>query len=279
MAIPADIRAALRRRDADLTRLGDRIGAELVGLRDTLRDRLLELATEAGGGDWRTGLLAVQLDQVAAAVAEETGEIQDQWLDGLDDIERATPDYLRSVGLDPDNVVDIEALTAVIDAARRDANDAFRAANLTTATDLVPLMREGYRLESITELSTRLAERLQVSLGQAATEARTQTAVYARAITNAYADESGVPVGFAYGGPDDGLTRPFCEACLGFWFSPELVRGLDNGQTGLPHPLESGGGYNCRHSWLAVPLATAKRWGYKEADASTVRTANSAATG
>jgi hypothetical protein len=86
-------------------------------------------------------------------------------------------------------------------------------------------------------------------------------------------------VGFAYGGPDDGLTRPFCEACLGFWFSPELVRGLDNGQTGLPHPLESGGGYNCRHSWLAVPLATAKRWGYKEADASTVRTANNAATG
>ena len=143
MALPADVRAALRRRDADLTRLGDRIGAELVGLRDTLRDRLIELAETSGGGDWRTGLLAVQLDQVAAAVAEETGEIQDQWLDGLDDIERATPDYLRSVGLDPDNVVDVEALAAVIDAARRDAVDAFRTANLTTATDLVPLMREG----------------------------------------------------------------------------------------------------------------------------------------
>ena len=146
MALPADVRAALRRRDADLTRLGDRIGAELVGLRDTLRDRLIELAEASGGGDWRTGLLAVQLDQVAAAVAEETGEIQDQWLDGLDDIERATPAYLRSVGLDPDNVIDVEALAAVIDAARRDAIDAFRTANLTTATDLVPLMREGYRL-------------------------------------------------------------------------------------------------------------------------------------
>jgi hypothetical protein len=116
-----------------------------------------------------------------------------------------------------------------------------------------------------------------VSLGQAATEARTQTAVYARAISNAYADESGVPIGFAYGGPDDGLTRPFCQACVGWWFSPELVRGLDNAQNGLPHPLESGGGYNCRHQWLAVPLSTALRWGYKEADASTVRTANSAA--
>ena len=42
MALPADVRAALRRRDADLTRLGDRIGAELVGLRDTLRAALAE---------------------------------------------------------------------------------------------------------------------------------------------------------------------------------------------------------------------------------------------
>jgi hypothetical protein len=279
VALPADVRAALRRRDADLTRLGDRIGAELIGLRDTLRDRLIELAEVSGGGDWRTGLLAVQLDQVAAAVAEETGEIQDQWLDGLDDIERATPDYLRSVGLDPDNVIDVEALAAVIDAARRDAIDAFRTANLTTATDLVPLMREGYRLESLTELTTRLSERLQVSLGQAATEARTQTAVYARAISNAYADESGVPIGFAYGGPDDGLTRPFCAVCVGHWFSPELVRGLDNGQNGLPHPLESGGGYNCRHQWLAVPQAVALRWGYEVATEATVRAANTAARG
>ena len=279
MPLPADVRAALRRRDADLTRLGDRIGAELVGLRDTLRDRLIELAEVSGGGDWRTGLLAVQLDQVAAAVAEETGEIQDQWLDGLDDIERATPDYLRSVGLDPNNVIDVEALAAVIDAARRDAIDAFRTANLTTATDLVPLMREGYRLESLTELTTRLSERLQVSLGQAATEARTQTAVYARAISNAYADESGVPIGFAYGGPDDGLTRPFCEVCVGHWFSPELVRGLDNGVNGLPHPLDSGGGYNCRHQWLAVPQAVALRWGYGVATEATVAAANAAALG
>lgn len=277
MAIPADIRAALRRRQADLDRLGNRIGAELVGLRDSLRDRLLELATDAGGGDWRAGILALQLDQVAAAVADETGEIQDQWLDGLDAIERATPEFLREVGLDPETVVDVEELATIIDAAQRDAVDAFRAMNLTLSTELVPLMREGYRLESLTELSSRLSDRLGVSLERASTEARTQTAVYARALANAYADTTDLPVGYAYGGPDDGLTRPFCEACVGLWFSRDLVRRLDNNQTGLPHPLESGGGYNCRHSWLAVPLSQAKRWGYKEATEADVRAANSAA--
>ena len=277
MAIPADIRAALRRRQADLDRIGNRIGAELVGLRDSLRDRLLELATDAGGGDWRSGILALQLDQVAAAVADETGEIQDQWLDGLDAIERATPDFLREVGLDPETVVDVEELATIIDAAQRDAVDSFRALNLTLSTELVPMMREGYRLESLTELSSRLSERLGVSLERAATEARTQTAVYARAIANAYADTTDLPVGYAYGGPDDGLTRPFCQECVGRWFSRDLVRKLDNNQTGLPHPLESGGGYNCRHSWLAVPLSQALRWGYKEATEADVRAANAAA--
>jgi hypothetical protein len=96
-------------------------------------------------------------------------------------------------------------------------------------------------------------------------------------LANAYADTTDLPVGYAYGGPDDGLTRPFCEACVGLWFSRDLVRRLDNNQTGLPHPLESGGGYNCRHSWLAVPLSQAKRWGYKEATEADVRAANSAA--
>lgn len=250
-----------------------------MALRDELRDALLDLLDREGGGDWREGILATQLDEVAAAVRELTGEVQDEWLDGLDDIERATPAYLRSVGLDPDSAVDVEALAAVIDAARRDARDAFRGIGLSTATELMPLLREGYRLDTLTELSARLSERLGVSLERAATEARTQTAVYARAVGNAWADEAPSAVGYAYGGPDDGLTRPFCEICVDHWFSRELAAKLDNDVSGLPHPLDSGGGYNCRHSWLAVPFSVATRWGYKEATEATVRQANAAARG
>ena len=279
MGLPADIRAALRRRQADLDRLGGRIGAELIALADTLRARLIDLAADRGGGDWRTGILAVQLDDIARAIAEETGDVQDRWLDGLEELERATPDYLRSVGLDPEAVVDIEAVTAVIDAATRDARDAFRGLSLATATDLAPLMREGYRLESLDELSKRIGERLGVSLAKAATEARTQTAVYARAVASAYASEASVAVGYAYAGPEDGITRPFCEACVGQWFTQALVARLDNGVSGLPHPLDSGGGYNCRHQWLAVPQAVALRWGYEVATEATVAAANTAARG
>jgi len=279
VALPADIRAALRRRQADIDRLGSRIAAALVGLRDELRTALVDLIDKEGAGDWRAGILAVQLDEVAAAVRDLTGEVQDEWLDGLDDIERATPAYLRSVGLEPDDVVDVEALSAVIDAARRDARDAFRGIGLSTATDLMPLLREGYRLETLTELSTRMSERLGVSLEKAATEARTQTAVYARAVGNAWADEAPGPIGYAYGGPEDGLTRPFCAECVDHWFTPALAAKLDNDVSGLPHPLDSGGGYNCRHSWLAVPWSVAQRWGYSKATDVTVRRANAAARG
>lgn len=277
MALPAEIRAALRRRQADIDDVGRRVAAALVGLRATLRERLLELVDETGAGDWRAGLLAVQLDDVARAVAELTGEVQDEWLDGLERVERATPAHLRALGLDPAQVIDTEALAAVIDAAQRDARDALRGASLSVATDLMPLLREGYRLESLTELSERLARRLETSTEKAATEARTQTAVYARAVAGAYADELPGTVGYAYGGPEDGLTRPFCAALVGLWVSRELAPRLDNGVPGLPHPLDSGGGYNCRHSWLAVPLSTALRWGYREATEADITTANRAA--
>jgi hypothetical protein len=278
MGLPGTVRAALRRRQADIDAVGDRVTASIIALRDTLRERLLELAADAGDGDWRRGLLAVQLDDVAAAIAELTGEAQDEWLDGLDDVERATPAHLRALGLDPASVIDTEALAVVIDAARRDARDAFRASSLSTATDLLPLLREGYRLESLSELSERLAVRLQVSTAQAATEARTQTAVYARAVAGAYADEMPGVLGYAYGGPEDGLTRPFCAALVGLWVSRDLAPRLDNQVSGLPHPLDSGGGYNCRHSWLAVPLSTAERWGYRAATEADVREANAAAS-
>jgi hypothetical protein len=277
MALPAAIRAALRRRQADIDDVGQRTAAALVGLRATLRERLLELLDQAGDGDWRAGIIAVQLDEVAAAVAELTGEVQDAWLDGLEAVERATPAHLRSLGLDPAEVIDVEALTAVIDAAKRDARDAFRGASLSVATDLMPLLREGYRLESLTELSERLAKRLEISTEKAATEARTQTAVYARAVAGAYADELPGILGYAYGGPEDGLTRPFCAALVGLWVSRTLAPKLDNGVSGLPHPLDSGGGYNCRHSWLAVPLSTALRWGYREATEADITAANRAA--
>jgi hypothetical protein len=69
---------------------------------------------------------------------------------------------------------------------------------------------------------------------------------------------------YRYEGPDDKLTRPFCDHILDRTKKQGLTRAeidkLNNGQ--LPNVFVTGGGYNCRHQWIldlrqakAVPVA------------------------
>lgn len=55
---------------------------------------------------------------------------------------------------------------------------------------------------------------------------------------------------FLYVGPNDLRNRPFCKEHVGQVMTRAAIEALDNGQ--LPNPFITGGGYNCRHSWLAV---------------------------
>lgn len=69
---------------------------------------------------------------------------------------------------------------------------------------------------------------------------------------NAEAEAAGVDA-FVYLGPDDGVTRPFCQQLVGTWLTKGEIGSLDNGQTGGGTAFVTRGGYNCRHSWLALP--------------------------
>lgn len=55
---------------------------------------------------------------------------------------------------------------------------------------------------------------------------------------------------FLYLGPVDFKTRPFCLNLVGKVFTREEIDAMDNGQ--MPDVFLTGGGYQCRHSWLAV---------------------------
>lgn len=70
--------------------------------------------------------------------------------------------------------------------------------------------------------------------------------------SNAQAEASGVDR-FVYLGPDDAVTRPFCDALVGTWLTKAEILELDNGQTGQGSAYVQRGGYNCRHSFLALP--------------------------
>jgi hypothetical protein len=108
------------------------------------------------------------------------------------------------------------------------------------------------------DLVETLQARFQTSIAQAATLAETaQSTFYRVAADRQYqAIEREVPgqeLKYVYGGPDDKLTRPYCEDMLARTRKRALTREeiskYPNGQ--LLDPFISGGGWRCRHVyWL-----------------------------
>lgn len=93
-----------------------------------------------------------------------------------------------------------------------------------------------------------LAKAIEKSRAQAQTLFDTQTSVIGREIVAA--EETEPDQAYLYVGPTDGRVRDWCLEHLGQVMTRERIEALDNGQ--LPNPFLTGGGYACRHSWLAV---------------------------
>lgn len=78
----------------------------------------------------------------------------------------------------------------------------------------------------------------------------TLSSMLARATETAGADELPPDQKFVYEGPLDSKTRDFCANLLGQELTRAEIDALDNEQ--LPNVFLTAGGYNCRHSWIAV---------------------------
>jgi len=115
------------------------------------------------------------------------------------------------------------------------------------------IIREGLKSamtgETLNTAIDRVAKQLDTSAGKAATEVRTNLGTFDRLAAEESASAAGLDLR-VYLGPLDSLTRPFCRALINRAFTLEHVAELDNGQTGPG--LWGGGGYNCRHRWVAV---------------------------
>lgn len=98
-------------------------------------------------------------------------------------------------------------------------------------------------------LLQQLANVLEKSFGQIQTLFDTQTSVIGRQIEKVLTDGRDDQA-FLYVGPVDSRTREWCLEHVGLVFTRDAIDRLDNGQ--LPNVFLSGGGYNCRHSFLAV---------------------------
>ncbi|MBX9601253.1 MAG: hypothetical protein K2X35_09620 [Bryobacteraceae bacterium] len=108
----------------------------------------------------------------------------------------------------------------------------------------------------IAELTELLAVEYGKTAAQAGGLADTAITTFYRAIQDRgfqrIEEANGAAVRYRYYGPDDVLTRPFCDELLERTARRGLTRAeidrLDNGQ--LPNVFLTGGGYRCRHTWV-----------------------------
>jgi hypothetical protein len=104
------------------------------------------------------------------------------------------------------------------------------------------------------ELLNELLQELELTLPQVRTIYDTALSEFSRiAVTSTAtgaADEA-----FLYDGPIDALMRPFCAERVGKVYSRAEIDAMDNGQ--LDNTLITGGGYNCRHTWIPLDAENA----------------------
>ncbi|SRR5579872_1136279 len=114
------------------------------------------------------------------------------------------------------------------------------------------------------DLVEMLATRLETSVGKAKTIADTAQISFYRTMTDATfrrieADLPEEELEYVYSGPDDSITRPFCEHLLkaAKSYTRAKIDQMSNGQ--IPNVMISGGGFNCRHTWLVDLSAREKQ--------------------
>jgi hypothetical protein len=78
----------------------------------------------------------------------------------------------------------------------------------------------------------------------------TSISIYGRQVEALTVPVDDVERAFVYLGPVDNKIRPFCAKHVGKVYTREEIDNLDNGQ--LPNTFLTGGGWACRHSFLAV---------------------------
>lgn len=96
-----------------------------------------------------------------------------------------------------------------------------------------------------------------------ATEINTSLQAFSRSITVQKSKDLGFDL-MEYIGPDDAITRPFCEDLLTRnppIYTMKEIEKLKN-DSDLPVSIY-GGGYNCRHHWRPISEENAKAAGYK----------------
>ena len=106
------------------------------------------------------------------------------------------------------------------------------------------------RAENVGQSNDEFVEVAGLDPGYATAVFDTQSSIYGRQIEAIATEHLGPNQPYLYVGPVDGHTRDWCLERVGKVYTRAEIEAMDNNQ--LPNPFLTGGGYNCRHSFLAA---------------------------
>lgn len=279
--------------DAALADLDDALGALAATLADRIEAMLdgeptgeTELEAEfqglKEGEQVKAVVLAAQLDQLLDII-EDSGlaSARSKWFTAYGALADTAERSLGALGVpDYSTLLDREASAVLVDALTRRHDDAlFGLFQRQSAARVLDALQTQVGLVTNAEIADQIQEAEDLTRPQAISEAETRIAEadrYFHAVAAEQASDDAGTFLFAYGGPSDAKTRPFCRALVGKAFSANEIADLRNGQTASP-PFYTGGGYRCRHLWVPVLPAILDDLPYSRGTEADIRAANSAA--
>lgn len=231
------------------------------GAIDRIEEVLAGVELDDAGNFTRDTQATAEARLAALESVEETREIWEEWSSRLDDLDGRLAEYYRvAEGVDSLGVASGEIVEQLKGQWPQDGRPGTGLAGRFYS------MSEHHRrqlADSVTrnvlngasreQLTQELSEHTEMAENQAEQRLRDSTMQFSRTVNEQKASELGYEYR-EYIGPEDSLTRPFCDRLLdeGPIFHIDEIREMDNGQTGAGTVLEAGGGYNCRHHWRAV---------------------------
>ena len=243
MALRDELIDLLRQRDV----IADDISTELAADLKRILKGLLDSIREAG-----TDQLTLEEIQGVRQLLRLGG--YDDLLDKLE-VETAhmldvTQERYRKIGL-PEAFVSPNPtmIEVLIDAQRADYEFYGDEIAHTIQQSLRRSILGGQTIDQSVEVIEAALDNAGLNPANAYTIANSSLLDFAQRSQNVAATEAGAEW-YAFLGPDDNVTRPFCQALLDKRFTIEQIDQLDNGQ--IPDVFNSRGGWSCRHSWLPV---------------------------
>jgi len=243
----------VRRRDASIASFSG-------NLKQFLRSELSRLTKGIEGRDVRAIdaariLGGIRQNLADAGLGEVLIEVEALYANELDKLEQSLGKYGR--GVEVMTGADVELVEAL---ATFDFEQLSNEIDLTVDELRSIAMRKVMGSEDV-DLSEDIDGLSDRASRYGETTLRTALAGMNRSMTLSKSEELGLEL-FVYLGPDDDITRPFCEARVGQVFTRQEIDEWDNGQ-GLDAAIYCGG-YNCRHQLSPISEEDAKReYGYQ----------------